>query len=140
MSRKILSAAIAASMLAAASITPAEAGKNRDVGIAVAAGSAAIGLAAASAAAAHRDRDRYDYHHGHGAPTNAVAACVHQADRVVRRQGGLYVRLDRVRRTEPVANGIRVVADMTGVYPRFRKTSRVRCVVDHDRVIRFRYN
>jgi hypothetical protein len=140
MKRKILTAGIAVAMLAAASLTPAEAGKNRDVGIAVAAGIAAIGLAAASAAAAHRDNEYYDYHHGHGSSTNAIAACVHRADKVVRRQGGLYVRLDRVRRTEPVANGIRVVADMTGVYPRYRKTSRVRCVVDHDRVVRFRYN
>jgi len=140
MKTKLLTTALAVSMLAVASVSPVEAGKKRDVGIAVAAGIAAIGLAAASAAAAHRENDYYDYNHGHGSSTNAVAACVHRADKVVRRQGGLYVRLDRVRRTVPVAGGIRVVADMTGVYPRFRKTSRVRCVVDHDRVVRFNYN
>ena len=139
MNRKLLAIAVAASMMTAAGLSPAEAGR-KDVGIAVAAGIAAIGLAAASAAAAHRDRDYYDYHHGHDSSTNAVAACVHQADRVVRRQGGLYVRLDRVRRTERVANGIRVVADMTGVHRNFSKRSRVRCVVDHDRVVRFNYN
>lgn len=140
MHKKLLTTAFAATLMAAASVTPAEAGKRKDVGIAIAAGVAAIGLAAASAAAAHRDKPHYEYHHGHGKPTNAIAACVHRADKIVRRAGGLYVRLDRVRKTEPVAAGIRVVADMTGVYPSYSKRSRVRCIVDHHRVVRFKYN
>jgi opacity protein-like surface antigen len=140
MKKMIIAAALGVTLVASSVSAEVQASSKKDIGIAVAAGIAAIGLAAAGAAAAHREKDNYQWHHGHGPDTNAVAACVHRADKVVRRAGGYAVRLDRVRKVEARRNGTRVVADMTGIYPSYRKQSRVRCLVDRHRVIQFNYN
>ena len=140
MKKLVIAAALGVALVATSVSVEVQASSKKNVAIGVAAGIAAIGLAAAGAAAAHREKDYYEWHHGHGPDTNAVAACVHRADKVVRRAGGYAVRLDRVRKVEPRRDGIRVVADMTGIYPNFRKRSRVRCLVDRNRVIDFNYN
>jgi hypothetical protein len=110
-------------------------------GIGVAVGATALAIAAASAANAHRDKDRYDYHHGMNGRQNAVAACVHRADKVVRRAGGLYARLDKVNKVDRKGRRrFKVVARMTGIYPWGHKRSKVRCTVKHDHVQKFKYN
>lgn len=110
-------------------------------GIGVAVGVTALALAAASAANAHRDKDRYRYHHGVGKRENAVAACVHRADKVVQRAGGYYARLDKVNKVKHTGGDkFKVVARMTGVYPWGHKRSKVRCTVKHDHVRKFKYN
>ena len=66
-------------------------------GIAIAIGAAAI-MAAAAAAKAHENSDVYQYHHGYGSRDNAIAACLHKAQRRVARQGGYGVTIKDVRR------------------------------------------
>ena len=73
----------------------AEAGKKKNlaIGIAVGVAATALAIAAAQSANAHRDRENYGYNHGVGPKENAVGACIHRADRRVRRHpNGRFAR------------------------------------------------
>ena len=110
-------------------------------GIAVAVGAALIAETAASAANANRGRDRYDYHHGISKADNAVAACIHKADKLARKAGALYLRLDKVRKVVHTGkNKFKVVAKITMVHPNRHKQFRMKCVAKHGDVKSLSYN
>ena len=109
--------------------------KRNVEGVVVAIIVSALAKAAASAANASKDSDAYRYNHGLGASANAAAACIHRAHRVVRKAGGRYLRLDKIKRIGDAGDGkFKVVVEVTGVYPWGRRQTVVNCVVDHDRV------
>jgi len=111
---------------------------NRAEGIVLALVVSALAKAAASSANAHKDNDIYRYHHGLGARENAVAACVHQAHKVVRKAGGYYLRLEKVAGVSHTGDGnYKVAVRVAGIYRWGRKKSTVNCVVNHNLVKNF---
>lgn len=142
--RQLVILAVSAVVMFGALTPNAQAGhKGKKIIEAIALGIAASALAAtaAGAANAHRDRNTYRYHQGVGKRENAVAACIHRADRVVQNAGGLYVRVDKIKRADHIGKSkYKVIAKMTGVYPWGHKKSRVVCVVKRGHVSAFSYN
>lgn len=139
---KNLSVVACAVVLAASMhVSGAQAGKKTAAAIAVGIGAAALAIAAASAANAHREHDHYGYNHGYGARENAVAACIHRADRRVRRhRRGQYARLDAVKKISKKGGRFKVTMLVTNFYDRRVRQRWVKCHVRHDRVVFFKYN
>ena len=140
---KKLSSFTCCAMLAATLTVPAPAPVLAKSDTAKAIGAAiAIGILGAAVAHSNRNREYYTPHPVIGSGENAVGTCMHHADRILRKApGGLYVRLDRVKKVEQRGNGrIVVKAIMTGVYQWGQKPSDVRCVVKNHRVVKFDYN
>ena len=109
--------------------------KRNVEGVVVALIVSALAKAAASSANAHKDKKEYRYNHGLGASGNAAAACIHRAHQVVKKAGGLYLRLEKISRIRDAGDGnYEVTVKVTGVYPWGHKETVVNCVVDHDLV------
>ena len=111
---------------------------HSDTGIAIAVG--AIGLIAAAAAAkAHEGNPNYGYHHGYGGRDNAIAACLHKAQRRVARRGGHGVTIKRVRRANYNGSSWDVRLAIKSRWPgRVRRNNVARCDVVANRVRNFR--
>ncbi len=111
--------------------------KHRDVGIAVAVGAAALILTAA-AAKAHEGKEHYVYHRGYDSRDNAIASCLHRANRSVVKRGGYGVTLRKVKRVRRHSGAWKVGL---GVKQRWgngrRYHARAKCTVVHDRVVAF---
>lgn len=111
---------------------------HSDVGIAVAIGAAAL-IAAAASAKAHENSDVYQYHHGYGSRDNAIAACLHKAQRRVARRGGHGVTIKRVRRANYNGSSWDVRLAIKSRWPgRVRRNNVARCDVVANRVRNFR--
>jgi hypothetical protein len=115
-------------------------GKKVAVGIAVGVAATALAIAAAQSANSHRGRDNYGYNHGIGASENAVAACIHRADRRVHRTRGGYARLDAVKKINKKGSKFKVTMLVTNIFGNRTRQRWVKCHVKHDRVVFFKYN
>lgn len=95
---------------------------------------AVVLLAIAAAAKAHEHRPDYQRHHGRTDNENAVAACLHKAQRRTVRKGGYGVTLRKLNYVHAAGAGWRV---SIGVKQRLPGGSRYRnavCTVHGDRV------
>ena len=111
---------------------------HSDAGIAIAIGAAAL-IAAAAAAKAHENSDVYQYHHGYGSRDNAIAACLHQAQRRIARQGGYGVTIKNVRRANYTGSIWDVRLAIKSRWPGgVRRNNVARCDVVANRVRNFR--
>lgn len=121
----------------------AEAGKKKNlaIGIAVGVAATALAIAAAQSANAHRNREYYGYNHGVGPKENAVGACIHRADRRIRRHpNGRFARLDHVKKVKRRDGRLKVTMLVTNVFAHRSRQRWVKCHVKHDRVVFFKYN
>ncbi len=138
---KILYIVLAVLFAAAIGTGASHASGKKALGIAVGVAATALIIAAAKSANAHVGNDDYDYHHGIGGPQNAVAACIHKADRRVRKKRrGRFARLDDVKDVKNAGGVYKVTMLVTNVFENRRKRRWVKCHVDHDRVVFFKYN
>lgn len=143
MYRKLLILPLAAVVVFGMLTSGVEAGKKKNIGIGIAVGIAAtaLAIAAAQSANAHRNRDNYGYNHGVGARENAVGACIHKADRRVRRHpNGQFARLDHVKKIKKKGGRLKVTMLVTNVFAHRSRQRWVKCHVKHDRVVFFKYN
>ena len=132
---------VAAMFVVAIHTSHVQAGKKVAIGIAVGIAATALAIAAARSANAHRDRDYYGYNHGIGPRENAVGACIHRADRRVRRhRSGQYARLDAVKKIKRKGGTYKVTMLVTNFYRNRARQRWVKCHVQYDRVVFFKYN
>lgn len=119
----------------------AQAGKKKKLAIGIAIGAGVVAFAAAASAAnAHRGRNHYGYNHGIGDRDNAVAACLHRADRyLLRRHGGDGIELRRVKSIKRWRDGYKVNVRLYSYGPWGREKSRAKCWVTHDRVAKMKF-
>lgn len=105
------------------------------------AGIVALGMLGAAVGHHQRKNEYYDPHPALHPDENAVGTCMHHAKRLVREAGGHHARLNRVNRVEAKPNGRTVVVfHATGFYDFGAKKSKVRCVVKHHRIVKFKFN
>jgi hypothetical protein len=138
--KRIMATALAGAMaIGVFASAEAEAKKKRLAeGIIIGIGIATLFGAAAAAADQNRGRVRYSYRNDIDPRDNAVAACLHRAHRVVRREGGEGTELRRVRNVSRVGSAswrveMQVYAYFDGEPDRYNVT----CRVFRDRVTRF---
>ncbi len=110
--------------------------KHSDTGLAVAAGALAL-IAIAAAAKSHQNNDVYRRHHGHNVKDNAIAACLHRAQRRTAKRGGYGVTVKRLNEARRVSEGWSIslrVRQRTSSGSRNRYAN---CIVANHRVISF---
>ena len=139
-SKPIVSAVLAALLVFGLAANETQAGNDVATGILIGAGVVAF-AAAASAANAHRGRPHYAYDHGIGARDNALATCLHRADRyLARRHRGKGIELRRVKYIRPWGpDGFRVSLKLYSYGPWGREKSKAKCWVRHDRVSKMQF-
>ena len=141
MLKRLTIACVAALFAAGVFATGAQAGgKKTAIGIAVGVAATALILSAAQSANSYRDRDYYDYNQSVGPNENAVAACIHRADRRVQRRRGGFARLEHVKDVKHKDGRIKVTMLVTNISGRHARKRWVKCHVRHDRVVFFKYN
>jgi hypothetical protein len=137
---KIARVLCAGLLVAATMSVEAEAGKkSRNIakGIIIGAGIAAVLGAAATAAQADEDRVVYTYRDTHSRRDNAIAACLHQANRVMQRNGYDGVELRRVRSADRTGSGnFRVQLSLLSYEDGYAEPVRASCRVSRNRVTR----
>ncbi len=107
-------------------------------GIIIGIGIAALVGAAAAAAQDSEDANVYAYRDSYDPRENAVAACLHRTNRVVRANGGEGVELRRVLRVARVGSGSwRVDLQARGYYDGDIDRVTVNCRVFRNQVTRF---
>jgi hypothetical protein len=107
-----------------------------------AAGIVALGLLGAALASRQHDNgrvNRYEPANDYDANENAIGACTHYAERLVRQQGGYDFEVDRIRRVTVSGRNRVVQFDGTGYYNNLRKRSRISCTVRNHTVVGFKY-
>ncbi len=105
------------------------------------ASSAAVIANATRAAIAYREQESYAYNDGISTSENAVAACFHAADWEVRRKRrGLHARLDRVKKVKNRDERLKVTMLVTNFYRNGKVQRWVKCHVQHDQVVFFKYS
>ncbi len=112
--------------------------KHSDTGVAIAVGALAL-IAAAAAAKSHQNSDVYRRHHGHSAKDNAIAACLHRAQRKTAKRGGYGVTVKRLNEARRVSEGWSI---SLRVKQRLRAGTRNRyanCIVAGHQVISFNW-
>jgi hypothetical protein len=119
-------------------LAPARA--NEDAAKAIA-GIIAIGLlgAAIGKHQAKEGHDNYTPHPRVHADENAVGACMHNGELIVRRAGGYSFELEDIRDIHVKGDITVVTFHGTGYYTYGHKTSLVQCQVRNHRVISFNY-
>ncbi|MEM1198383.1 MAG: hypothetical protein AAGI06_03650 [Pseudomonadota bacterium] len=112
--------------------------KHSDTGVAIAVGAIAL-IAAAAAAKSHENSDVYHRHHGHSAKDNAIAACLHRAQRRTAKRGGYGVTVKRLNEARRVPEGWSIslrIKQRTGSGTRNRYAN---CIVAGHSVISFNW-
>ena len=110
--------------------------KHSDAGVAIAAGAIAL-IAAAAAAKSHENSDVYRRHHGHSAKDNAIAACLHKAQRRTAKQGGYGVTVKRLNEARRVADGWSISLRVRQRMEYGTRNRYANCIVDGHRVTSF---
>ncbi len=112
--------------------------RHSDTGVAVAIGALAL-IAAAAAAKSHQNNDVYRTHHGHSRKDNAIAACLHKAQRRTVKRGGYGVTVKRLNEARRTSEGWSIslrVRQRTASGSRNRYAN---CIVDGNRVVDFEW-
>ena len=112
--------------------------KHSDVGVAIAAGAIAL-IAAAAKAKSHQDSDVYRTHHGYSPKDNAIAACLHKAQRRTVKRGGYGVTVKRLNEARRVADGWSISLRVRQRTERGTRNRYANCIVDGNRVTSFRW-
>lgn len=112
--------------------------KHSDVGVAIAVGAIAL-IAAAAKAKSHQNSDVYRTHHGYSPKDNAIAACLHKAQRRTVKRGGYGVTIKRLNEARRVSDGWSISLRVRQRMSRGTKNRYANCIVDGNRVISFRW-
>lgn len=92
------------------------------------------------AALAYRDSSEYGYNYSISLKDNAVAACFHAADQKVRnRRRGLHARLDRIKKVKKRGDTLKITLRVTNIYRNGSIQHWVKCHVEHENVVFFKY-
>lgn len=112
--------------------------KHSDVGVAIAAGALAL-IAAAAKAKSHQDSDTYRRHHGYSPKDNAIAACLHKAQRRTVKRGGYGVTVKRLNEARRTSDGWSISLRVRQRMEFGTKNRYANCIVDGNRVVSFRW-
>ena len=110
--------------------------RHSDTGVAVAAGVLAL-IIAAAAAKASQHNDVYRHHHGHSAKDNAIAACLHKAQRKTVKRGGYGVSVKRLNEARRTSQGWSISLRVRQRTARGTRNRYANCLVDGNRVSSF---
>lgn len=110
--------------------------KHSDSGIAIAAGAIAL-IAAVAAAKSHQGSDVYRRHHGHSTKDNAIAACLHKAQRRTAKRGGYGVTLKRLNEARRVSEGWSISLRVRQRMNSGTRNRYANCIVEDHRVVSF---
>ncbi len=117
---------------------PADRHRHGDAGIALAVGAVAL-IAAVAAAKAHQHSDVYGTHHGYGAKDNAIAACLHKAQRRTVKRGGYGVSVKRLNEARRTSQGWSISLRVKQRTRRGTRNRYANCIVEQNRVTSFNW-
>lgn len=112
--------------------------KHSDTGVAIAVGAIAL-IAAAAAAKSHQNSDVYVRHHGHTAKDNAIAACLHRAQRRTAKRGGYGVTVKRLNEAKRISEGWSISLRVKQRMSSGTRNRYANCIVAGHQVISFNW-